>query len=408
MALGAPPGDGHGRVLVALGLSAGPLIGLGLARFAYAMLLPSMRADLGWSYTAAGAMNTANAAGYLLGAVVAAQLARRFGSRRLFLWGTWLTTVAIALTAASEVYAVLLAVRLIAGVGGGLAFVVGGGLVAEASHRATRGRAALMLGLYYGGVGPGIVLAGILVPWVLDLTGGTGWRQGWLVLGAISLVGTLVAVVSARRVADPAPPDAQAARWDRGSIGWLVAAYTAFGMGYICYLTFMTAFLDEAGMSAPAITGFWVVVGLAAWLSPAWGPVYGRIGGGRGLALVMTVLAVGTVLPVFVAGTATAYLSGVLVGGTFLACVTAMSVGVREALPQPHWTAGLGFATVAFGLAQTVGPSLTGWVSDRTHDLGSGLLVSGVILVLGIVLALVHHRRANHLLDRSLAPHRRP
>ena len=38
---------------------------LGLARFGYAVLLPSMRTDLRWSYTQAGGMNTANALGYL-------------------------------------------------------------------------------------------------------------------------------------------------------------------------------------------------------------------------------------------------------------------------------------------------------------------------------------------------------
>lgn len=394
MTTGPTRQEGHGSTAVALGLSAGPLIALGLARFAYAMLLPSMREELAWSYAQAGAMNTANAAGYLLGAVIAAPLARRLGSRRVFLWGVWTTTVAIALTAASDWYAVLLLVRLAAGFGGGLAFVIGGGLVAEASHRATRGRAALMLGVYYGGVGAGIALAGVLVPWVLSATGGTGWRQGWLVLGALSLLASLLATVSARGVRDPAPAHPGAARWDRGAIGWVVAAYTCFGLGYIAYLTFMTAFLADSGMSGPLIAGFWVLVGIAAWLSPGWGPVFGRVGGARGMAVVLSVLTVGTVLPVFVGGTAAAYLSGVLVGGTFLACVTAISISVRETLPQPHWTAGLGFATVAFGLGQTVGPSLTGWVSDRTHDLGSGLLLSGAILVLGIVLALVHHRRA--------------
>ena len=62
---------------VIFGLSMGPAIALGLARFAYALLLPSMRADLGWSFADAGAMNTANAAGYLIGALVAAHIGRR-------------------------------------------------------------------------------------------------------------------------------------------------------------------------------------------------------------------------------------------------------------------------------------------------------------------------------------------
>ena len=51
-------------------LSLGAAVSLGITRFAYGLLLPTMRADLGWSYTLAGAMNTLNAVGYLLGALV--------------------------------------------------------------------------------------------------------------------------------------------------------------------------------------------------------------------------------------------------------------------------------------------------------------------------------------------------
>lgn len=48
-------------VRVALGLTLVPFVALGLARFAYGLLLPPMRADLGWSYGAAGGVTTANA-----------------------------------------------------------------------------------------------------------------------------------------------------------------------------------------------------------------------------------------------------------------------------------------------------------------------------------------------------------
>ena len=56
----------------AAGLAAGPLVGLGFARFAYALLLPAMASHLAWSLATAGAMNTANGVGYLVGALVAA------------------------------------------------------------------------------------------------------------------------------------------------------------------------------------------------------------------------------------------------------------------------------------------------------------------------------------------------
>ena len=44
-------------VWIALALSLGAAVSLGITRFAYGLLLPVMRADLGWSYTLAGAMN---------------------------------------------------------------------------------------------------------------------------------------------------------------------------------------------------------------------------------------------------------------------------------------------------------------------------------------------------------------
>nr|WP_306239285.1 YbfB/YjiJ family MFS transporter [Ornithinimicrobium cryptoxanthini] len=382
--------DGHGRLLLALGLAAGPLVALGLARFAYALLLPAMSEDLGWSYSAAGALNTTNAAGYLVGALVATPLARSIGSRRAFLAGTAVTTLAIGLTAVTSQYAVLLTIRFVAGLGGALAFVIGAALVAEASHRGSRGRAAMLLGVYFGGAGAGIVAAGLLVPWILDRTAGAGWRQGWLALGAVAAVATVAAVLAARRVGDPAPPEQHARSWDRRLIGWPVLAYTCFGLGYIAYLTFISAYLTEHGMSGPVIAGFWAVLGTAAAVSGlAWGPVLGRLGGSRGMVVVMTVLAVGTVLPVLLDGAVAAYLSGAIVGGSFLAVVTAVSISVRETLPQAHWTAGIAFATIAFGLGQTVGPTLTGWVSDATADLGTGLLLSGAILVVGAALALL-------------------
>ena len=65
-----PPTYAHPARLILI-LSLAPTIGLGIGRFAYALVLPDMRDSLGWSYSAAGFMNTINAAGYLAGALLA-------------------------------------------------------------------------------------------------------------------------------------------------------------------------------------------------------------------------------------------------------------------------------------------------------------------------------------------------
>ena len=70
-------------------LSLAPTVGLGIGRFAYALVLPDMRDSLVWSYSAAGFMNTVNAAGYLAGALLVSRMIRRFGLAATARWGNW-------------------------------------------------------------------------------------------------------------------------------------------------------------------------------------------------------------------------------------------------------------------------------------------------------------------------------
>jgi predicted MFS family arabinose efflux permease len=78
--------------LTALALSLGAAISLGMSRFSYALLLPPMRADLGWSYLLAGVMNTGNAFGYFAGALITPALMRKFGAHAALIGGSTTAT----------------------------------------------------------------------------------------------------------------------------------------------------------------------------------------------------------------------------------------------------------------------------------------------------------------------------
>ena len=71
---------------------------LGLARFGYTMLLPSMQADLGLDNAQAGALATANLAGYLALAVLGGALASHFGPRVVIAAGLALAALGMLLT----------------------------------------------------------------------------------------------------------------------------------------------------------------------------------------------------------------------------------------------------------------------------------------------------------------------
>ncbi len=101
-------------------LALGTAAALGLGRFAYGLLVPAMRDQLGWSLAQAGALTTANGLGYLAGALASAAVARRLTVAVTFRLGMAATAATLAATAASHNDAVLLAARAAAGLAGAL------------------------------------------------------------------------------------------------------------------------------------------------------------------------------------------------------------------------------------------------------------------------------------------------
>ena len=123
---------------LAVALSLGAAVSLGITRFAYGLLLPAMRADFDWSYTLAGAMNTANAAGYLLGALATPGLLKRCTPVALLVVGSLLASVFMAGSGFFTDAPALLVQRLLAGVASALVFIAGGLLAARLGALAPR------------------------------------------------------------------------------------------------------------------------------------------------------------------------------------------------------------------------------------------------------------------------------
>ena len=372
---------------IVVGLALGPAAALGFGRFAYALLLPSMRADLGWTYAEAGALNAANALGYLGGAMIAATVARKLRIKRTFILGLGATAAALLLSAAVRGFPALLTLRLVAGATGAIVFVAGGGLAAMAGLMDAR-HAALLLAIYFAGPGIGIFLSGTVV-WIGTGGASADWPGGWLALGAATLLATLAAVPALAR----APSCDAQGRTDL-RVGWrplasLFISYALFGSGYIAYMTFIVAFLRSGGATEAQITVFWTILGAAAVAAAfVWGRILARLPAGRGIFVVLLVLGVGAILPLVFSGTAAAFLSAALFGGSFLAVVTAITHVARQATPPASWTQVIGALTVAFALGQCLGPILAGALSDSASGLRAGMWLSVALLACAALVAL--------------------
>ncbi|NVN85774.1 MAG: YbfB/YjiJ family MFS transporter [Rhodopseudomonas sp.] len=365
-------------------LSLAPTVGLGIGRFAYSLVLPDMRDALVWSYSAAGFMNTVNAAGYLVGALITSRLSTRFGLSAVLRAGTLACVLSLALCALSGNFVLLSFARLLAGVGAALAFVAGGAL-ATTIAQSQPARSGFLLSLFYAGPGLGILASGLIAPFLLQGFGPGSWWIVWLVLALVSAAMT-VPLLTIAIDTDAGMSTSTPARFAIAPVAVYLGGYFLFGAGYIAYMTFMIAYVRDAGGGAAAQSAFWCLIGASAFVTPwVWRRVMARDQGGVSTAIILGVLALGAAMPLFGMSVGLLAASALVFGVSFFAVVASTTAFVRFNYPQPAWPGAIAAMTIAFGIGQTLGPLAVGAITDAMGSLSYALNVSAVTLAVGAI-----------------------
>jgi predicted MFS family arabinose efflux permease len=378
-----PPPPAHPARLILI-LSLAPTVGLGIGRFAYSLVLPDMREALGWSYSAAGFMNTINAAGYLAGALVASNIIKRFGLSATVRWGTLACVASLALCAISGNFIVLSFARLAVGLGAAAVFIAGAALAATIAQSSPE-RANFLLSLFYAGPGLGILSSGLIAPFVLQGFGPGSW---WIVWWAMTLLTTAMTIplLLTRFDASADIPDQSPAKFAIGPVAIYLAGYFLFGAGYIAYMTFMIAYIRDTGGGAAAQSAFWCLIGLSAFVTPwLWRRVLARNSGGVSTAIILGVNAIGAALPLLGHSSALLAASALVFGVSFFAVVGSTTAFVRFNYPPAAWPSAIAAMTIAFGIGQTLGPSATGAITDAMGSLSYALNAGAAMLALGAI-----------------------
>src|SRR5690349_7372942 len=143
-----------------------------------------MQQSLGWTYAQAGLVNSANALGYLGGALAVGPCVARWGAPRVVRLSLLAVSLSLIATGWFTAIWLLLLARVVAGASAGLMFI--GGVAVVLALDASQ-RSDLPVGVYHAGPGIGIVLSGLVVPWLLSGQG-WDWRMVWIALGALGLL----------------------------------------------------------------------------------------------------------------------------------------------------------------------------------------------------------------------------
>ncbi len=362
----------------------GLVLTIGLARFAYTPLLPSLQAQTGLTDAGAGALAAINYAGYMSGALAAAWIDDVRWRHRLYSMGLWmalLTTAAMALSTWMPAWALW---RFIGGLCGATGMLLGSGLVLgwlmRHGHRPE-------LGLHFMGIGLGIVVSA-LGAWSLAQVWPEWWRQ-WVAFAVLGLV----FFVPAWMWRPPVPPAVAAAQADEGantvSRRWLwtlLGSYFAAGWGFVISATFTVAMVERE----PALAGqgpwAWALVGVAAM--PAvfvWDRVARRIGDTRALLLALGLQTVSVVLPALSGSLAAAMAGAVGYGATFIGIVSLTLALVGRRSPHNPGKA-MARLTLSYGAAQMMAPVVAGVMAQTTGTFRGALWLTAGVMAAGMAL----------------------
>jgi MFS family permease len=395
-------------------------VSIGLGRFGYGLLLPSMQDALGLDNTGAGTLATVSLTGYLVFALVCGALTSRFGARIVIFLGLLLAGAGMLLTGTVRNTTAALLSLLLVGCGSGATNVPAMAMLSFWFGRKLRGLAA---GIVVTGSSVAFILLGPLVPRFLVAIPDMGWRYTWYLYGAFSLLCSAGSLLLLRN--DPSEMDlsplgeppgeshgeppgdlpekpldtaikpeepGHAGPWEswgrvlRSSRVWYLGMlYTAFGYSYIIYATyFIKHLVDGIGMSPVSAGSTYMLVG---WFSLAcgllWSGLSDRIGRGWALCMVYLLQVAAYSLFAFGAGRGALTLSACLFGLTAWSAPAIVSATCGDLVGPRLAPAALGFVTIFFGIGQILGPMAGGVIADATGTFRGAFLSAGAVTILG-------------------------
>ena len=378
---------------ILVGLLLGVTITNGFARFAYGLLLPAMQLEMGWNYSQAGWLSTINAFGYIFGAILTMIMVRKIASQKLFAFGLTTTSLILTMTGLFATIEMQYLLRFLAGLFGAISFSTAGAL-ASGLFKENPKRNALSIAILFGtGGGLGIVLAASFIPLMIDLRGNAAWSLCWLVIGLVSIFFSPFGLWAARNlhVSTTAVSEKQSLPVFKMLPEFF--GYACFGLGYIVYLTFLSAWMVSQTFSAPSIAFIWIILGVCICVSPfVWKPVFARFDNGAPLSLILICIAIGSSIPMLSSAFGALMVSAAIFGISVFMAPGAITNFTRKNLPEGMWVYSISLFTVIFAVAQTVGPYLAGIIGDVFDNIGFGLLMASFVLLCGALVSLRQKR----------------
>jgi MFS family permease len=388
----------YGWVIVGVGVLV-KMTGLGFGRFAYPMLIPNMRGSLGFNYIQMGLLSGGILLGYLLFSFIGGTLASRFGSKRVVIVSLLCSTISMLLLSRFSEFILLLFFTFVMGAGAGGAHISMTTLPMAWFEEKRLGRA---LGIVTGGTGLGIIVTGLLLPYLLFNWGKEAWRQCWLLLALITFLVAVIGWVLLREKPNQITLLTSSPDGDKESIPFtgkrngltlkaIFIIYLIFGFAYNIYATYFVAYMvEEIRLSEKTAGNIWAIFG---WMCMGSGLIWGflsdRLGRRKALLWNNGIIALSVLLPLLLHQPFFLGFSALLFGATFLGTVTIIAASIGDQVLEKKASV-YGLVTLIHGVGQFLGTTFGGYLKDLTGSFQLTLISSLIGFLLCFLLTAIN------------------
>lgn len=359
-------------------------VAMGISRFAFTPILPFMRHDEGLSFEDGGLLASSNYIGYFVGALGAGFIYKN--KKNVLLINVLLNVISIIYMGLTHSFFLWLIFRFIAGVTSGYIFVLTSSIIMDylASHYQSK-----RSGYLFSGIGLGITLSGLLVPY---FESSVKWEGAWTSLGFLSALFLLITMYLWKSVSimdSVKVPKTTDTKIFKGLMPWLVVAYGLEGLGYIITGTFLVDIIYNIESLRPFASFSWVLTGIAAIpAAPFWTKFLSKYSAIKVLSIAYIMQIIGIVLPVFFQTAWSVLLSAALFGITFVGIV-ALSTGYARELYPKQSGAVVSVLTTAYALGQIIGPIVASLVETIYASYKAPLSLAGIVVTVALVTLII-------------------
>ena len=306
---------------------------------------------------------------------IAGRVGDRFGRRVLLIGGAAVVAVSIALYASAESFTVLVAARLLTGVGEAGFFVGGATMVTDLAPAARRGEA-----ISYWSVG---VFGGLAIGPILGeaLLGADHYTVVWFVAAGLAAVASVLATGTRDVERDPGAP-VHAKLINRAAVGPGVLLFLGI-LPLAAFNSFVPLYVGDVGLHGA--DGIFVLYGVLILVVRIFGArIPDRFGGGTTGALALACNASGMAIVVAWHSAAGLVVGTVVFAAGMSLLYPAFFLLALHGVAESERGSAVGTVSVFFDLSQGLGAVVVGGVAAATSIPGA-FAAGGAAALLGLV-----------------------